>query len=571
MSLGSTSTGAVLVILVAGLVAFAPQTAFAQSTTILEGTVTDAETGKPLAAYIRVSSWQGETADNRHYDETKTDENGVFRIEVPGDRGHLQVVAADQAHHTYDLKWSASDAAAPLAIALKPFPPKDAVVSGVVVDAVTGKPIAGAHVSISPDWSTKRGEPATPPEAALVDPAAGSEKPASEPIRCCAEYPSDHASMTTGEDGRYRFAVYAGAHQIAVSASNYAYLHEKVTLAEGDEKALDLALEPVPKETVVVRGVVRDASTGLPIENAHVSIQNLEWSRWNGTQTDRLGRFEIRTLPGFTQISVHSWGVGRVTLEATDATASDDIAVGEGEVAATRVAAPGIMPAPSGGPAYYTWILSLRLESGEREITIDLKPKPAPSIPLVGYIVDGATKKAIPHAWINIQNEDTGEWGHAQADKDGSYKILVRPGYHIVNAHADGYFQKTVIREIEKGEGAVRFDVVLEPGTPKYAPYPYYAVSDASVGHETREKSTAGGVSDAPSAPSNDLARASGDGATRQGAASYQGGAGNLGPYDPDAAPGKLPGKPLPTPGLAGVAAVAVLAIAALALHRKHR
>lgn len=591
-------TLAILLVLFTGAAALSLPQAIAQESATevaVSGVVVDGD-GNPLEGVdVSGSSWNeaGSSSD----DHAVTDEDGAFTLHLLPGKAYVNAWYREWNRGQSLEILLTSDGEDDLELEIVAPPPRDATVTGRVFGS-DGKPIEGARVTIGQGCCyygygetkplVREAEPApatdadaaAPEEstAASGDGTSGSAGMSSEPARiapdyCCYDY--DYRETLTDAEGRYEFQTYGGPRAVTAMARGHAQTTVQVDAIAGETVELDIQLEKVPDATAVLAGRVLDAKTGLPVPNAYVSLSNLEWSRWNSTTTGKDGSFRFQTIPGWVQISVNAqtWTIDAVAVEEGVSTDGADAVL-------TR-------PGSISSPAYKSLAQSFELADGETERDFRIVPKDAPTIVLTGYVVDPQTKKAVPNAWLNIWNQDTGDWGSAQTDKDGSYKILVRPGYHQVSAYAEGYLSATDMVDVEDGEAAVRFDLDMPKGVAKYAPcddcyqpYPVaersyappaagdvdYAADDADGGSGAQLMSATSAEESAKNAPMGFASGEPGDDGTR--AASYVGEGGGLGPYDPDAtdAAGSAQN---PVPGLSLLVLLGAAALVAVAANRR--
>lgn len=524
------------------------------------GTVVS-DQGVPLAG-AQVNGYSYSDADKGD-DSTTTDDAGRFVLSLPAGQGTVSV---------YYGKWRASDQQSVaidgnvtgIAFTLRTPPPKTAIVEGRILDA-SGNPVSGATVRLdqaccyayAEGAQTTATEPASPPSEGNASTGMTSDAKLIAPARPIW-YGDYIEPVTTGDDGKYRFETYAGPRTVWASAKGYAQSSVAVTAEDNRTKTVDLTLEKVPAADAMVRGKVTDAKTGLPVQGAQVSLYNLEWGRSNWTTTGADGSFEFQTLPGWTQVNVYA------TAQPMPLAAD-----------ATSIRAPDVQ-APS--KSYYQHASTLTLASGENPVTIKLEPKPEPTVVLVGYVVDPVAKTGVKGAYVNVWNQDAGEWGNAQTDATGSYKILVRPGHYTINAWAEGYLGGAATFVLGDDAKTARQDVEVQKGTTKYAPCDdcyggpvmYDAVAKSDAGVATPAPSTAIASRESSNGATTSAAPQAAGSSTPTGTQAYSGTGGGLPAYSASES-----GTPTPTSGGGKVPFVApalvLVALAALALVARRR
>ncbi|MBI4393851.1 MAG: carboxypeptidase regulatory-like domain-containing protein [Euryarchaeota archaeon] len=411
-------------------------------------------------------------------------------------------------------------------------------VEGRVIDEA-GNVVGGAAVRLNNEYvyyAATEGKAAEPVASSPDSPASTSVMRA---YPCC-DY--EYQETTTDSDGTFGFSTYAGNKRISVEARGFGYANRLVTVSGGETARADFTLEKVPGYTVKVTGAVIDANTGKPVSGASVNVENVEWSRYNYTTTDPQGRFMVMTMPGYTNVVVRvdqyccvvyaSEGTAEGSggsSSGSGGTASDPVASNstESSTAGPAVASPLVPSRDSKGPEYYTYVTSFESNDGDT-VTLDikLKPKPEPDSKIIGYVVDSKTNQAIPGAYVYVQNEDTGDWGYASTDENGSFIFTVRAGHHLVGASAEGHFQRMVAVDVGSKD-VQRVDLILVAGEQKYAPYEehyYKCPPDADCAAPMMEASD----SQAPSSYSTGGSQASSVGrstafAGNDGQASYSG------------------------------------------------
>lgn len=523
--------------------------------------------GDPIAgADVQGNTWNEHTSG---FDSARTDERGRATITLPAGHGGVSVSHPD--YYGGYASFDATDGDADVEVVMTEKPKPDATLAGVVVDE-DGDAIENAHLWISVDyrWYEKRM-------------AAGDRSMA--PYYCCP----DTVEATTDEDGAFEVRVHSGDLNIQTTAKGYASQTDRAHVDSGDTEEVRITLLTPPPRDAVLRGRVFDASTGEPVANAGVNLNNFAWSDYGYAQTDAQGRFEITTYPGYVQVNVWpNYGPVCIAAEAAvddgDDTAASDGNSTTNETSASYAADSMIYPSPcvstepsSPPKQYYTFVTQLVLRSGSNELDARLDPKPEPKTELVGYVLSDG--EGVAGAWVSVRNEDTGEWGNAQTDEHGSYKIMVRPGRLVVDASADGHFQRSDSLRVSE-EGRVRHDMELVAGTPRWIPCDechYDGGYGYSRGGMVAEDAAYKGYDEHASAPSVTLTMESGASEgfgnalssagpkTGSGANSFVGGGGGLGPYTASSAAGG----DNKTPGLGLVAVVAAGALVALVARRR--
>lgn len=582
---------ALTIILSFALFAGSLPSTLAESTTPTYHTVSgivESDEGKPIEG-ANVNGWSSPAEGSNGIsgsDSDVTDDAGRFTLRLPAGKGSLSMhYGAWGANEYRDLAVEGN--VTDIVFTLKTPPPRTAVVEGRVLDE-GGKPVGGANVQIQQACCYAYGEdyPAKPLSAEPATSAEGESSPTSEgsderkmasspaimPYPCCYE---SGRSATTDSEGRYRFETYPGPHQVTAHAKGYAQSTAQVSAKDNETVEADLKLEKVPGASAILKGRVVDAGTGLPIPNAHVSLNNVEWSRWASAEGKHDGTFEATVLPGWTHVGVNVYEYAY----------TEEIALADGTVPAPDRVAPE--PGRGTGPQYYAWIRAIDLKEGENELTVKLERKPAPTVALTGYVLDPEAKAGIPGAQVSIWNQDTGDWGSATTDATGSYKLLVRPGHYTMNAYAPGHLAGVETFTIAEGENAKRADIPMPKGETKWAPcdecYERYAYDTAAA--TSPESATVSSTRTGAAIPQDGYAAS--DGSSGMEASSmpsldksgtrasvYEGSGGGLPPYSEAEAASTGDGqgageavKTVPLPGILVV--LGLLGVGALALRRR--
>lgn len=238
----------------------------------IEGTVIDAVSSLPIEGAIVMArgSFDGGQGGNHGHHPVVTDQDGVYIIEDLEEGEYtLRCGAADYLLATLSVvvvegQTTVQD------IALEPL--TFGSVDGLVTDAVTGLPIAGARVMLRPIHE------------------AG------------ADGDWHWLSAVTGVDGMYFIEnVIAGEYEATARA--FGYLPNEpvlVSVSDGATSTVDLALDPLAFGSA--EGTVTDSATGDPIDGARVSLirnwsgegsgDQPDWG-WNHTVTDENGFYRF--------------------------------------------------------------------------------------------------------------------------------------------------------------------------------------------------------------------------------------------------------------------------------------
>ncbi|MGQ0535766.1 MAG: carboxypeptidase regulatory-like domain-containing protein [Methanobacteriota archaeon] len=505
----------------------------------ISGTVRDARTQEPLGGattHVTIRSEGGGLASEM---DVTSDASGRFSFRAP--RGAGVELRSDAAGYnpSHDYVYVQGDQS--IEVFLSPRPKDEGTIRGRVTDVATGLPIANVTVRVHPEHVYYGADD----RAVEAESGSGTASTTIRPPDCYDCYQWYENKTATDITGAYEIHVPRGGVRVSFEVPNYGQESRRVDVAPGETEVVDAALTKVPGRTVVFRGVVLDERTGEPVPGAQVSAENAEWSEYQGATTDRSGRFEIRIRPGYTHLRVYAESYGVIVAEEAVAVegsgGTEGSAAEPGPKTAERIA-----PPPTEGPrkSYYPWIRTFRTTDGEVvDVTARILPKPEPTAVLVGYVVDATTNQAIPGAWVNVWNMDTGDWGNAQTDENGSWRVRVRPGYHGIQVSAEDHFWNSTDVRVQ-GPGEVRLDLYLEPGTPKYYYEPCEDCPEPMPVARSADAQAGGGAAPAIGVDAAESDRFGADGSTSAtsaefekaqsaGPASYTGGAGGLPPYEP--------------------------------------
>lgn len=482
--------------------------------------------------------------------EARSDADGTYALELPPGRVDLEarkdgydVSLADlqlDRHRRVDVPVRASETAA-------------ARLGGVLVSD-EGEPVADAHVRVrwDPEDCEDRRCPEPPPDDASRE---------SDGVRFHVEpAASRYDSTTTAADGRWNLSVHPGTVQLRARAPDHLPTREPVEVQGGEDRRVNLTLEAIPEDSVRLQGTVTGAETGDPVDRARVQVENHRWGTRNGTWTDEDGSYEMMVEPGYAVVTVDA-GRERACVRAH----GTGTAVARDEPAGDRSARTSVVrpePCPDEeeqGREYLPRHRTLAPEAGEeRTFSPSLRPAPARSATLRGWILNASSQEGIEGATLGVRNEVTGERGWATTDGDGSFRVNVTPGYYTlrtpVRQHRDAFFP--AVRNVEVGPDETRTVALnLTPGTPRdrcCVVYGAVAVEDGA--------SASGGQAGASGG-------AAPDGGTVRGSG------GDLGPYDPSKLGSSQAGggdeRGAPAPGLVPAAAAALTAAAGLRAWRR--
>lgn len=455
----------VLALAACGLLAALPTTAEAQ-TGAISGTVTDAETGEPVAgAFVRaqVSMVRGWNLDF-------TDLDGAYLIDEL-EEGTYEVTVTRfgyaQASTTVEVV-DGETTTADFAL----VPPSYGTISGTVTDADTGDPLALAWVVVSAGWFNTRFD-------------------------------------LTGDDGAYTLEnVLTGDRVVRVWRWGYFSNTSEVEVLAGETTTNDVALDPLTFGTIA--GTVTDAETGEAIENARV------WAGWRSTRTDAAGAYSLEdVVTGDRTVRVTKWGYytstatvevldgetttydvaleplgfGNVSGTITDATTGDPIAGARVQVGfwwfqsdytdATGaytiedvLAADHTVYVSSLG--YYPASTSVTVVDGETA-TADVALDPLTYGDVAGTVTDSETGDPISGARVQVGYY---WWNSDTTNADGEYLIAdILTGDYSITATSAGYFASTTTVMVTDSATAT-VDFSLDPLT-------YGAVSGVVTNAET--------------------------------------------------------------------------------------
>lgn len=441
--------------------------------------------------------------------------------------------------------------------------------------STNGTPIADGRVSAEPDH--RRGCDDGPCAASAPVPDPDSRRIEEDGVSFRVETRTPrYASITTDADGRWQLSIREGPIRIQAWAHDHVGTDRTLQAEAGRTHTVNLTVTPIPPDSVRWTGQVTDAETGEAIEQALVTVETPRWGERNATRTDEQGRYEITAKPGYTIVTARAQERYATECEvhhgstpsSQGASARDGEGQGDEEVREASATRP--QPEPERCQvherehAYHPRSATLVTEANTTtERSFDLERAPEPDATLRGWIVNASSQEGVPDVDVRVRNEDTNDWGRATTDANGSFTLDVRAGYHTLETWARGYFRAVENVDVEPGE-TVEVAIEVTPGEPRYRWGCCVAVAasmDAAHGGQAPARANTSTTANAP-AP---------EGAS--GEATYAGGPGHLGPYDPAAvgSTGADGDGPRAAPGPTALELVAPLAAIAVAWRRRPR
>lgn len=407
-------------------------------------------------------------------------------------------------------------------------PAPDAFVEGIV--SGPDGPIEGAQVS-----SSSYGSPGGPQPQPAEDSSDGTTTSSS--IRCYDCYYGGYNSTATGADGHFFLGVWSGETQLSVYHPDFRSAYATVTIAAGETASHDIQLEAYPEKTAHLIGKITDAKTGKGLPFASLSVRSPFYGVYacsqpegaqsgSGGGTEPAAGDEAKSMPypyydPGCDITIHSDG----SFEGDVTPGYSILSVYAYQDCSTSRDADG-GGTTTCGPEYLGWSRTLSLPANETtRVDIALPSRPSPDATVSGYLVDLETGKAVSGGTISFSNQETYAWGSATTDGDGSFKIRLRSGYHMVSVYANGYLSWEGVLQVKPG--STDFDVQITPGQESYGGCCYYAMEGKAVTADMAAPGVAGGSGMASTA-----ATSTDDGAESSQALTYEDLGGGLGPYN---------------------------------------
>lgn len=268
--------------------------------------------------------------------QVTTDENGTFQIGLQHGWVHLTV---DEAGYMTVSASGEIQEDTEIDLPMRASQTDGATVTGTVTSS-DDRQIQHGWVSIHQHHETRCDGDVCYAEASDTAVAEEERKEGPFYIHYQPRYQS-YDSDQIGEDGTFELQVLPGEHRLQASAQDHVETTVTLTLQAGETRQVDLELRAVPGDTVTVRGTIVDATSGQPIQDAQVNVNNQRWGHWTSAQTAEDGSFELATKPGYTLITVHAERYHWAPCEAPEMIVEDDGSGGGSDQAVSSS-----MPAP---------------------------------------------------------------------------------------------------------------------------------------------------------------------------------------------------------------------------------
>ena len=389
-------------------------TPFSQTDTgVIEGNVSDVQTGAPIAGAwvffgpVPASGALPEWTLNADSDvpHVRTDEQGNYRIGSlrPGTY-HLTVRAEgySPAHDTVEVL---AGQIVHLDFALIPYiPPRPGAIAGQVVDAETDAPIAGATIYYGP----------------LISPEANVEWWHGEDGLLVQ-------NVTTDEQGRYLIEnLPPGMVYLMASAQGYEPARRSVEVQSDLTTVADFRLEKIViPPPGAIEGVVRDAVTSAPLVAATVYYYH-------------------QPPPGTDPPQLNPY------IDSTRPTVLNEVQTNENGVYRIPDLVPGAYVLTAAKEGYQSRSQGVEVPSGHAiEVNFALRPLSVGHGAIAGKVIDALSTQplagvyvwVIPDGAFTIQGAVPAVvWGEAQTDDHGEYTIDGIPAGEVrVLAAKEGY------------------------------------------------------------------------------------------------------------------------------------
>jgi hypothetical protein len=241
------------------------------------GIVKDAETTNPINDAIvnlrgRDDEW------DFFQNQTNTDSNGFFSINVPPSRCTLTVYADGYCGDEQRNIEIDENETIWVNFSLYPRPPENSVIYGYITDEETGDPIDSANVDLY--WE--------------------------------GEFDQFYMNETISEpDGFYSINVASGTIDLEIESNGYFRDDiDEMEIFDYETYWLNFSLIPRPEENSIVCGYIKDNDSGNPINYLRIEFEWLDITTGhrydNETQTDSSGFYKIDIAPGEVYHDVRS-------------------------------------------------------------------------------------------------------------------------------------------------------------------------------------------------------------------------------------------------------------------------
>lgn len=231
-------------------------------------------------------------------------------------------------------------------------------------------------------------------------------------------------TTTTGADGAYSLSLAVGSINLNAFKEDFDRLHASFEMK--DNRTLDLPMRKSAAQSVTLQGAVRDMS-GSPIAGAWINAgpdyqcggdvcampvsdeggrqEGDVWfyyepqhGRYNNTQADKDGKYTMKVAAGNYRVT--AWAEQHRQQEKV-----------------------------------------VSAQAGEtKTVDFQLQRIPDDSVRLHGTVLDAKTGKGIPYASVSVENQQWGSHHYTMTKDDGSFELMVKPGYLIVTASADRWY-----------------------------------------------------------------------------------------------------------------------------------
>lgn len=241
----------------------------------------------------------------------------------------------------------------------------------------------------------------------VIDSASSQPVANADVVACCDQ--DGEGRDSTGSDGRFSFTVKAGYYSISVQAPGYQAAYDS-RLIDGAAD-LQLILVALPPQDAKITGTVRDQD-GATVPDARVAVSNyggctyIEPMPAESDATDAKGASSSSDI-AYPCYSVPYYGENYTFTDA------------QGRFTIGAYAGQSSLSVSKEGYAYVSH--SVFAESGQT-VTQDVKLLrfPEKTARIEGRIVDAATGKGIPNAYLTVQSPEYGIHECSSRDSDGS-------------------------------------------------------------------------------------------------------------------------------------------------------